>query len=131
MEELEKRTVEAFSYESGYLLEGIDMGFYDGVKLSLNHPQYESRPPEGRDEQAAILLPPAEADRLAKWLMNSMGQMIPHLPNKLPAILKRLSSANGDKIKFRKGDKAALKQTVLIMKTFEKAQNRKLLNVTV
>ena len=104
------KTISRFVYESGYILEGVDLGMYLGAKLTLTHPQYE---------EATILLTPEIVDKLAKWLMNTLGQTIPLLPVKLPKILKRITETKGMNIKLQGGDKKALKSALDLINRYE------------
>ena len=104
------KTISRFVYESGYTLEGVDLGMYLGAKLTLTHSQYE---------EATILLTPEIVDKLAKWLMNTLGQTIPLLPVKLPKILERITKTKGMNIKLQGGDKKALKSALDLIKRYE------------
>jgi len=99
-------SIDRFSYENGYKLEGIDLGFTYGVKLILSHPQYE---------KATILLNPEIADKLAFWLLKSMAQKMPRLPSKLAIVLRRIVDEKGYNIKLKKGDKKVFKDTLTVM----------------
>ena len=99
-------SVDRFSYKCGYHLEGIDLGFTHGVKLTLSHPQYDN---------ATIMLSPEIVDKLAYWLLKSMAQKVPRLPNKLAIVLRRIIDEKGFVIKLKKGDKKVVKDALAVM----------------
>jgi hypothetical protein len=99
--------MERFSYESGYLLECIDLGLSSGVKIVLSHPQYD---------EATILLDNETTTDLAFWLLKTMGQKIPSLPNKLPITIKSILDQKGMNVKLKRGDKKIFEQTMNVLR---------------
>ena len=100
-------TLERFSYESGYLLEGIDLGAVDGVKIVLSHPQYET---------ATIVLNSDIAEDFAFWLLKTMGQKIQSLPNKLPITIKGILDQKGQVVKLQRGDRQIFEGTMDVLR---------------
>ena len=99
--------LERFSYNNGYLLEGIDLGMYAGVKLVMTHEQYDT---------ATILLDNETAEKLAFWLLKTMGQDVPLLPNKLPITLRGILDQKGYNIKLKRGDRKVIERTMAILR---------------
>lgn len=99
-------SVDRFVHKNGYCLEGVDLGFTHGVKLTLSHPQ---------ETQACILISPEIADKLAYWLLKSMAQKVPRLPSKLAIVLRRIMDVKGYDIKLKSGDKKVFKNTLEVM----------------
>ncbi len=99
--------MERFSYEMGYLLEGIDLGFYTGTKLVMTHEQYDT---------ATIILDKEATEKLAYWLLGTMGQDVPSLPHKLPIVLRNILDQKGYNIKLKKGDRTIIEKTMGILR---------------
>jgi hypothetical protein len=92
-----------FSYESGYLLECVDLGINSGVKIILSHAQYD---------EATILLDTETTENLAYWLLTTMGQSISLLPNNLPITIKGILDQKGLNVKLKRGDKKIFERTM-------------------
>ena len=99
--------LERFSCENGYKLEGIDLGVYTGVKLVMTHEQYDT---------ATILLSVGMVEKLAYWLIKTMGQDVPSLPNKLPITLRNILDQKGYNIKLKRGDRKIFERTMDILR---------------
>jgi len=96
-----------FSYESGYLLECIDLGSNSGVKMTLSHAQYD---------EATILLDTETTENLAYWLLKTMGQRVPSLPNNLPITIKDILDQKGLAVKLKRGDKKIFERTMDVLR---------------
>ena len=91
MDELEKGKVDAvlatmknrWVYESGYILECIDLGMRIGCTMSLSNPDFEQ-------DELRILLPPEDVESLGHWALNSMGQVSKLLPVRLLPFLESI-----------------------------------------
>jgi len=95
-----------FSYSNGYVFRGTDMGTC-GVKIELL---------DKYDEGAAIILPPAEAEQCAKWLLETIGQQKCKLPNGLPEVLEKIAEDQRSRPGLSRGDKRKIKQALRVLK---------------
>ena len=99
----------AIEIKRGRILRAVDYGGLEGVFIVINHPTEQAEP-------IPILLTP----ELSGWLAHSQGQAITRMPLKLLEICRRLTRQKGDKVKLQRGDKAALREVVRILKDWEK-----------
>jgi hypothetical protein len=97
-----------FSYENGYVFRGTDLGGL-GVKIELVHKEKE----EGG---GAIILPPGKAQECAKWLLKTLGQIYPSLPEELPDILKKIVKRKEATRILERGDKKKIKDALRLLK---------------
>ena len=94
-----------FSYKNGYLLSVTDLGKH-GVKIELRH----------QTDDAAIILPPAEAEQCAAWLLNTIGLKNHDPLTELPDILKRLIKHKQSKRILEHGDKKKIKDAIKVLR---------------
>ena len=100
----------------GRTLRAIDYGTELGVYFELSHPTEEDTP---------ILLTPKQAAELAEGLSRTQGQTITRMPIKLIDICRRVAWQKGNKVKLARGDKAALREVVRILTSWESEENKK------
>ncbi len=101
-----RNNLSRFSYQDGYTLAVTDLGS-KGVKVELRH-RY--------DTAGAIILPPGQAGKCGKWLLNTLGQDRHGLPSELADILERLSKQKANNGVFKRGDKKKLKDALKVLK---------------
>jgi len=95
-----------FRYCNGYTFRATDLG-KQGVKIELMHEE---------DVGAAIILPPKEAGRCGRWLLQTLGQDRHGLPEELADILQRLSGQKGAERFLEWGDKKKIKDALKILR---------------
>lgn len=95
-----------FCFENGYVLLGTDLGG-KGVKLELVHKN---------DAGGAIILPPKKAAECADWLMDTIGQVKPALPDELPAILRRIVRQTRLGPVLKRGDKKKIQDALRLLR---------------
>ena len=96
-----------FVFERGYRLEAIDLGLYAGIKMEMSHGQYGT---------ATILLDPETVEKLAYWLLKSMGQKIPTLPSKLPIAIKAVLENKAKGKKLKSGNRKIFEDTMEVLR---------------
>ena len=95
-----------FRYENGYVFRGTDLGGM-GVKIELLH----------KDEGGgAIILPPGKAQECAQWLLETLGQPRPDLPEDLPEILRKIVRRKEASRLLERGDKKKIKDALRLLK---------------
>jgi hypothetical protein len=95
-----------FFYENGFLLLGTDLGNH-GVKIELVHKN---------EAGGAIILPPKQAAKCAGWLLDTLGQPKPTLPDELPAILRRIVRQKRLGHALKRGDKKKIQDALQLLK---------------
>jgi len=102
----------ALNIEQGRTLRCVDYGADLGVKIDINHATEQTEP-------VPILLTAKQTAELAEWLSRSQGQVITRMPIKLLEICRRVAWQKGNKVKLKRGDKAALREVVRILTSWE------------
>jgi len=95
-----------FSYENGYILRGTDLGAR-GVKIELV---------DEHEQGAAIIIPPAEAEQCAKWLLETIGQRKYELPRGLGEVLEKITEDRPARQVLSPGDKQKIRQALRVLK---------------
>jgi len=103
--EVKFHAFETFIFENGAKLEAIDLGLYDGAKLSLDG---------GREGGLAIMIPPEKAAELGSWLLRLLSNPIRSLSPDLEDLLCRLEKDSN--FQWQRGDKKILKHTITTLK---------------
>ena len=96
-----------FTFGNGYSLSASDLG-RAGVKLELRH---------HGDVGAAIILPPAQVQKLGRWLLRTLGQDEYGFPIELGGILERLSKAKLKHPILERGDKKRIKEALRALRS--------------
>jgi hypothetical protein len=95
-----------FRYENGYVFRGTDLGGL-GVKIELLH---------GDEGGGAIILPPGKAQECAKWLLQTLGQIRPGLPEEFPDVLQRIIKRKETGRILERGDKKKIRDALRVLK---------------
>jgi len=96
-----------FAYENGYVFRGTDLGGH-GVKIELLHQNQDG---------GAIILPPAKAAECANWLLQTIGQPKPSLPDELPVILERIIKQKELRRGLKRGEKKKLEDALKVLQS--------------